>query len=165
MSWKWWQWVCRHNTEMLQSHCIYVEHEGICCSYVTALLANPGQPVNNSHILTSMESLTPAKEAFLIMLMLIMYNRTGLDGFFFFLVDKLSPCCMHHSLINTRSFLNVDRLLIPTPVMTVTALLRVCNENYRSAVFILVISLYYLAVMVVNGKNGQQWIKVIVVQM
>lgn len=72
------------NEHLFQSHCIYVEHDGSCCSSVTALLANPGQPVNNSHILTNMESLTPAKEAFLIMLMLTMYNQTGLDGIFFF---------------------------------------------------------------------------------
>ncbi len=164
MSWKSWQWVCRHNTEMLQSRCIYVEHEGFCCSYVTALLANPGQPVNNSHILTNMESLTPGfsdhGNAYYVQ-----PDRLAWMECDFFLVDKLSPCCMHHSLIDTRSFLNVDRLLIPTPVMNATALLRVCNENYRSAVCILVISLYYLAVMVVNGKNGQPWIKVIVVQM
>lgn len=148
------------NERLFQSHCIYVEHKGSCCSSVIALLANPGQPVNNSHILTNMESLTPAKEAFLIMLMLTMCNRTGLDGnVFFFLVDKLAPCllCMHHSLIDTRSFLNVDRLLIPTPVMPATALLHVCNENYRSSVCKLVISLYCLVNTVVNVKNGQQY--------
>lgn len=73
------------NERLFQSHWIYVEHEGSCCSSVTALLANPGQPVNNSHILTNMESLTPAKEAFLIMLILTVCNQKGLDGIFLFI--------------------------------------------------------------------------------
>ncbi|RXN20720.1 hypothetical protein ROHU_024812 [Labeo rohita] len=30
------------NERLFQSHCIYVEHKGSCCSSVIALLANPG---------------------------------------------------------------------------------------------------------------------------